>query len=66
MGRQKGAAKKRLELTQFREDSAALAELEREATAREVSVQPHQLLCALYPCTAVLKPRLFCAILSSV
>jgi hypothetical protein len=41
MGRQQGAAKKRLELTQFREDSAVLAELEREVLAREVSVQQH-------------------------
>jgi hypothetical protein len=50
MGRQQGAAKKRLELTQFREDSAVLAELEREAAAREVSVQQHiyDLLVARY------------------
>jgi hypothetical protein len=41
MGRQKGAASRRLELMQFREDSAVLAELEREAAAREVFVQQH-------------------------
>jgi hypothetical protein len=40
----------RLELTQFREDSAVLVELEREAAAREVSVQQHiyDLLIARY------------------